>query len=434
MDSTANLETNQPISLGKLEVAFVIDGRRVEVPGEAFQNFSPDPHVTVQVQDVPRSSFSPAEPIAQYGIVSELRDGQILRAPLVTEGPASIELGYGTTIDVVSDLWLSSEDGHAFRPAHSPCVVLDANEFIARVQFTVLNFVPKGSRLRRRLESQPWVVNISPVENLSDLERVLAETGGYGVTHWGSLERTDGATFTSAEVADLLLGLDHFLSFVSGAHCSINTATGYADNGTEVWKRWGSFHVSRWRRHRSWDDVTIASALPELFDAFWSEFPASKNGLGRIIRLYAESNNTSNLDVSVILAQTALEAAAHLWFGKRRKRSTKEWIAAALKCAKIPVRIPDRLNELRDLGHREGWQHGPECLVKFRNPAIHAKAGGIGANRDAYHEARQLALWYLELMVLRRLKYQGEYACRLEPVQRAGATELVPWPQIESRD
>ena len=421
MDPTAHTAINQRISLGPLEVAFAIDGRLVEVQGEAFQNFSPDPHVTIEVQDVPRSWFSPTKPIGRYRVAS------------ITEGPSSIELGNCMAIDVVPDPWSPNEDTHAFHPSFSPCVVLNEDKPIAQIQFTVLNFVPRGSWLTWCLDSQPWVIHISPVGNLSDLEKALGESGGYGVTHRGSFQRDDGSTFTSGKAAELLLGLDHFLSFVSGAHCSINTATGYDNGGAEVWKRWGSSDVSRWRRHRSWNDWTIAGALPDLFDAFWSEFTASKDGLGRIINLYAESNSTGDLDVKVILCQAALETAAHYWFDKQRIRSKADWIAEALQCAQIPVTIPDSLKHLEELRNAKGWEHGPQCITKFRNPAAHVEIKSVAADLDPYHEISQLALWYIELLILWRLKYQGEYASRLEPVHRAGRTGLVPWSPNQQR-
>ena len=60
---------------------------------------------------------------------------------------------------------------------------------------------------------------------------------------------------------------------------------------------------------------------------------------------------------------------------------------------------------------------------------IHAVSDNDGVSIDVYHEAKQLALWYLELALLRMFEYSGEYACRLVSVQSAGRTELVPWRQ-----
>ena len=60
---------------------------------------------------------------------------------------------------------------------------------------------------------------------------------------------------------------------------------------------------------------------------------------------------------------------------------------------------------------------------------IHAESLSGDIPIDAYYEARNLGLWYLELLLLKKFHYTGEYASRLIPVQRAGDTKLVPWAQ-----
>lgn len=46
---------------------------------------------------------------------------------------------------------------------------------------------------------------------------------------------------------------------------------------------------------------------------------------------------------------------------------------------------------------------------------------------DELLEAWQLATWYLELVILRVLGYNGEYVNRLQLHGWAGQTEQVPW-------
>ena len=58
---------------------------------------------------------------------------------------------------------------------------------------------------------------------------------------------------------------------------------------------------------------------------------------------------------------------------------------------------------------------------------VHSNAKHTNIPIAAYHEARELGLWYLELMLLQKFGYMGKYANRLTPVKRAGATEAVPW-------
>ena len=396
MDPTVNLEINPPISLGKVDVEFVIDDQLVRTSAEASQRFAPSPYVALEVRDIPRAPKWSAEPIGCQDTFSKVTDFEALHAPPFADGPSSITLGYGTTIDVVPSSWWLFQDSNVFRLAHSPTVVLDSHEPITRVQFTVLNFASDEIHRSIVLQARPWILRIEPVAGLTDLERALGVWQGFGITHRGSLERSDGREFSARDAEKLLLGLDHFLSFVCGARCSINTAIGIDSVGVEVWKRWGSYHVSRWRRRRSWFDITIMGALSNLFESFWQQFQTSENGFGRILRLYAETNDTDNADVSIILAQTALEIAAHIWNVEDNSGRASERIAHVLLSAGIPVDVPDRLPLLEDLREREGWEHGPHTITEVRNPAIHADQLSVRLRLADYHEAKQLALWYLE--------------------------------------
>ena len=66
-------------------------------------------------------------------------------------------------------------------------------------------------------------------------------------------------------------------------------------------------------------------------------------------------------------------------------------------------------------------------LVAVRNSMIHSNPTIHLPSTNAYHEAKQLGLWYVELLLLNRFQYMEKYASRLTSVQRPGGTELVPW-------
>ena len=195
-----------------------------------------------------------------------------------------------------------------------------------------------------------------------------------------------------------------------------------------MWKRWGAFHVSRWRRATTWYDITVSHPLSDLFGEFLQAYQTHRNSLGRIVRLYAESNATSNRDVSIILAQTALETLAHVWFGAK-SGAEGVWINNALKEFLIPTHVPGRLPALRQHARERGWEHGPHAIVELRNPLVHSRQNAISTASGVEHEARQLALWFVELAVLKVLGFRGQHACRLNQVHRPGETELVPWSQ-----
>ena len=93
----------------------------------------------------------------------------------------------------------------------------------------------------------------------------------------------------------------------------------------------------------------------------------------------------------------------------------------------IPRAIPAEFTNARRTGH-----DGPKILATARNDFIHPSrihpAGGSGGyNIDTLIEAWELAAWYLELVIMWWLGYDGEYKRRTDPNRWVGVTEKVPW-------
>ena len=70
--------------------------------------------------------------------------------------------------------------------------------------------------------------------------------------------------------------------------------------------------------------------------------------------------------------------------------------------------------------------HFSAAAVVLHCPALYT----IGA----YREAKQLGLWYIELLLLRMFEYEGEYVSRLRGARLPGATEPVPWSNEDNPD
>ena len=201
---------------------------------------------------------------------------------------------------------------------------------------------------------------------------------------------------------------------------------GLSADGSEAWKRWGSHHVAPWGRHRSWADVTVRNALPDLFGLFLQNYSTGNAELDKALGWYVHSNETEAMDVSIILNQAVLELLTYLTIGPRLG-NTGEWMANNLRGKGIDPVIPSSCRELTGLAKQHSLKHGPHALVEIRNSMVHPNAILQSISMDAYHEAKQLGLWYTKLLLLSRFNYSGVYAPRLVPVQRSGATELVPW-------
>ena len=416
-------ETQSRVLLEEMQVEFEIDGQNVSAPAKAVLDLHPNPNLVFEVWDVPRNLRRAAKVTPGQSKSS----GSTVRVPLLSEGPSTIKLENGTTVNIVLSSWVFNQTERALHASTLPCVVLDTGRPLETIQFSVMNFSQEVYYPLPYLEAPPWQVTIDPVTNIDTLKEILDKDRGFAITHQGSIERTDSGSFSVLEAAEMLDALNTFFSFVCGTFCSPLNVTGLDSNGDEAWKRWGPHYISPWRRPRSWFDVTVSYALSEIFEGFWQEYTQDPQGQGRAARWYAYSNETRVADVSIIFTQTALESLTHTTVGARSGKRTGEWIADALQHVGIDTQIPAFCVELNKLASHKSWKHGPHALVTIRNDMVHSDVKLTGLPLDVYHEARELGLWYLELMLLHKYGYMGEYANRLTPVQRPGATEPVPW-------
>ena len=409
--------------LAEMQVNFDFQGRQIRVPARVVQHMKPNPRVVIQISDFPwsyelfRDNSLPSAP------------KHVLTAPAFSEGPSEVQLENGTIVKVVPVSLIFGKREFELHLRQNPCIVLNSNDLIHELQFDVLNFTSDVLNWPVILGAQDWELRIVPVEHRSQLVEKLRDTSGYAVTHKGTLKRRDDEGFEFDEVQPVFDGFDVFLSFLSGSASAISNASGVTKRGDVVWMCWGSRHVSAWERQRSCMDVTTSHEVSVLFRGFMEVFQKTPEYTGRIIALYVSSNGNNSADLSIILSQIALEMLAIMSMDEEVSNEEKigNRIATLLQKRGIDCIVPESFCELRTLAKKHGWQHGPHALVAIRNSLVHPdnKLGLISIN--AYYEAKQLGLWYLELLLLKLFGYEGEYASRLEPVQMDGCTEMVPW-------
>ena len=81
------------------------------------------------------------------------------------------------------------------------------------------------------------------------------------------------------------------------------------------------------------------------------------------------------------------------------------------------------LDRLKILALNKGWD-GPEAIANIRNALTHAVSRG--ESKLAF-EASQLAMWYLELTILKLCDFQGDYTNRTVLTGPWFRREKVPW-------
>ena len=410
-------EPNQPITLVETDIVD-IDGQTVNAPVNVVFQLFPYPRVVIESEQLPHVVLQ-KEPFKV-----SMRNGAQLDARC--QSPPFLR-GKGSLV-----------------PARLPADVLDRKVPLKSVRFGILNFprlygsqdrwteVETGSTRAPhvKLEASGWCVEITGVADMDNVLKELDRERGYGFTYDGVITRMDGATFSVEKVDSLLEALRMFLSFVRGNYCSLALVEGEDELGERTWVRWGAHHVESWKPGRAWilrnsGGDTMAGLFPKFVSWFQSGVQP-KETLARAIDWYLESNESA-IHVGLILTWAALERLSYhvLARPQNKRESIGKYIENALKELKLDRSVPKVCNKLRNFWN---WNSGPDAITKIRNDLVHPRQDLGEIPFYVQHEAWTLGQWYVEMILLKELCYQGSYWNRLSELD--GSSEViqqVPW-------
>jgi hypothetical protein len=283
------------------------------------------------------------------------------------------------------------------------------------------------------LLTDEWKVEIGPTDDSENAFNHLKEAGGYAITHQCFVTRADGEKIKQSDVQPLLLGLRYFLSFSAGRWITLPYSEAYEGAPSSQW--WDLSPCTPWGHIPSWFDPQHGDHLRIAFDGFWRKWndPVWNNVLRSAVFWYISSNDSTGIDGSVILSQTALEfltwsilAVDRKYLSPKQFRKTPaaERIRMLLGELGIDATIPSHLTDLPALGAPDG----PAAIVRLRNSLVHPDPNQFTnpSSPAVKIDAWQLAQWYIELILLRECGYWGQYGNRLRR-RHAGETEDVPW-------
>jgi hypothetical protein len=287
-----------------------------------------------------------------------------------------------------------------------------------------------------------WQVTIDQIEHSSDVRREAKQQSGYVVTHVGRLEREDGSTFTEKHACSILEGLGWYLSFATGRWTGPLLACGYDGSDTRVREMWNMPRMSPWRFVQTWLDTNHREHLIDSFPGYLQRW--TDQDWQEVTELathwYIEANaQAGSIEGSLVLAQAAFEMLASAIVVEE-----KEWVSAdafeklpaadrirlLFVWAGVPLSIPASQPELTALAKELNWTDAPQALTEIRNPLTHPTPKNRKRFRNyppaARSEAWNLALWFLEMCLLRMCDYNGTYGCRLA-MRYVGNVDPVPW-------
>ena len=413
-------EPNQPITLETTDIV-EIDGQSVNVSVNVMFRLFPFPTIVIDADELP---------------------------PLVLrKEPFEISLASGPRLETLVRSFNPLTCRGSLVPASQPVNVLDKEVLLKSLHFSILNFPEFFGNQRKWnideetytaiphtiIKASDWCVKITGVQNISEVVKALKRENGYGVTYNGVISRSDGANFTVQQVETLLKALRTFFSFARGTSCSLALVTGKDQNGEQSFVRWGAHYVAPWNSQRSWfrqhggDDI-----LTELFPRFWSLFKSGdewKRTILRTIDWYLLSNESA-IHAGIILTQAALERLSYQILEPRKRETAGKLIRNALEELGLEPQIPTSCSTLKNLQKTHKWADGPHALVDIRNDLVHPKNKLGDISHQVHHDAWNLGQWYIEMMILKTLRYQGCYVNRLAGWHKENEAILpVPWAQ-----
>jgi hypothetical protein len=292
---------------------------------------------------------------------------------------------------------------------------------------------------RLLFEGGGWAIMLDPVHNVVDFEKELKKDGGFALTHVAKVERTSGASFTSAELRELTDAFTFFCWLCLEARCGPMLPVGFDGQGQARWARWSPSRTESFANSLTWLDSVHASEAETLFPTFMARFedPYWRQVLTHAIEYLVEAGRPHTVERAIIMAQVLLEAMSYSWLVEERKLRTHESfedrtavqnIREMLLDMKVPVAIPKNLTALATTRSKKGAHvDGPQALVLKRNEIIHRRRPAPASTHDPLIDAWRLGAWYSELTVLRLCGFNGQYRSRLNDNVWAGVVEPVLW-------
>lgn len=391
-----------------------------------------------------------------------------LKSTFSSESRKTIEIEF-PQFGTKGDAFLKSRSGDrlVYVPSNSTVQLHPPSQSISKAVFHLVNWpdflgsqdrtisVPNGQRPEATTCRQPaceadgWKLMVAATDDTDAAVKELRRTGGYLITHVGSIERCDQSEFSSEQLDDLLTCMQYLFSFMLGCWNSPCFCVGFDASGTRVYEEYGQRHISEgpWKPFQSCFDSLHPEMLPAVFPGFYNLWNNGvwHNRMKECIYWYVAANRVSSeigVDSALLFTQAALELLSWTYCVLDRGMLSRDafsvrGLGAADKLRllasslELPLEIPPSMTALHAKRGRK-WSDSMDAITDLRNGIVHpSKEQDLPDG--AYYAAWRLSLWYIELVLLRLCGYNGNYPNRLS--QRwVGQVEPVPWQTDEFDD
>ena len=383
-------------------------------------------------------------PVGRFSISFE---GAVVGVPQLKTGAARLQIA-GTTYEhgvIVSRVESHTLYGQFNGPPPPP------SGQALTVTFGVLNLDPRSLWLNE-IVVEGWRFRLTSNPDVALRQRLRDELG-VAETHAGILDRADGGSFDAEEAIRVLDGWRLAMSFGTGSRIGIwrqvlSRPQDFVDDG---WRAFASPSVDPWHDHHRIVDANDGFGIPEVVALVLVRRAADPDqaAIDELAMNFAlEANGTAPVEMRIAAAGAGLELIA--WdrlvedsgddsvskaVRKRRyaARSASDNLALLLATASIDTEVPTILRSYASI-HSEA-DSGAVAVAALRNRVMHPRrrVGELSLPGEVWAAGWQLAVQYLELLILHRLGYCGRYSDRFRS-EWVGRTFVVPWAPLASTE
>ena len=411
-----------PMFEGKLEL-LNSDGDKKEftVPANISILFAPAPQVALRLAPVGHVHAFATTLCQKSGVTKVRTPGSLIEFQIITRKWREI----GDSVVSMAT------------PEKYPLTIKDTGKPLKSVDFSLVNCLNLGN-ISAIFTVERWKIEIVPSKDFKRIDETLYLKGGCGITHHGKLLRSDNLAFTSEQAETQLNVLQLFLSFARGGGCGIGYAIGRDQTGNDAWIHLGSLLMHNWKPAHSWlnHQHNNNEFLITAFTGFWQKFKDrllpiyEERPVILALYWYLDANQSSSSYTSVVLAQIALERLSSIILTGDEWNNNKKLLGkltATLQKCRVSLDVPQELAELS--ASNKNKHSAPKLLISIRNQLVHSEPNQKFKyfSKD-WIQARELSLWYVELLLLWIFKYEGRYSNRII-LNYVGENDLetVPW-------
>ena len=293
---------------------------------------------------------------------------------------------------------------------------------------------------RLQVGDKSGTCRVDAIPESANLRKATKRDPGYVLTHVGEWLPNSGS-MTANEAADTLDMLHIWFGLLAGTWSGPLFPQGLT-NDEVVWRNYAAWKLGDGRSAASWMPEHAPLDLSAMFAGFTARWhdPAWRHPLRLSVAWFVEANAPATaMESRLILAQVALELLAQVHMVETRKlysRAESDDLPAAkrirllLQDLDVPTAIPSHMIHLPQLA-QSGASDGPGVLVRVRNALVHQhrskRAYVSSLDGITLYECTQLALQYVELVLLALCGHDGLYARRAWRGAKGPDEVRVPW-------